>query len=77
MFRYERPQAGRYRQHHQFGAEAIGVGTPEQDVELIDMACEIYRRLGLKNLTVQINSVGDSASRAAYKEALTHYLTPL
>lgn len=76
MFRYERPQAGRYRQHHQLGAEAIGIGTPEQDVELIDMLCEVYRRLGLKNLAVQINSVGDSASRAAYKEALTAYLQP-
>jgi histidyl-tRNA synthetase len=76
MFRYERPQAGRYRQHHQFGAEAIGIGTPEQDVELIDMLCEIYRRLGLKNLTVQINSVGDIESRTAYKEALTKYLAP-
>lgn len=76
MFRYERPQAGRYRQHHQFGVETIGIGTPEQDVELIDMACETYRRLGLKNLTVQINSVGDVESRAAYKEALTAYLTP-
>jgi histidyl-tRNA synthetase len=76
MFRYERPQAGRYRQHHQFGAEAIGIGAPEQDVELIDMACEIYRRLKLKNLTVQINSVGDAESRAAYKEALAAYLTP-
>jgi histidyl-tRNA synthetase len=76
MFRYERPQAGRYRQHHQFGAEAIGNGSPQQDVELIDMLCEIYRRLGLKNLTVQINSVGDVESRAAYKEALTQFLTP-
>ncbi len=76
MFRYERPQAGRYRQHHQFGAEAIGIATPEQDVELIDMVCEIYRRLGLKNLTVQINSVGDAASRSAYKEALSKFLTP-
>ena len=76
MFRYERPQAGRYRQHHQFGAEAVGVGTPEQDVELIDMACEIYRRLGLKHLTVQINTVGDVESRIAYKEALNAYLTP-
>lgn len=76
MFRYERPQAGRYRQFYQFGAEAIGIGTPEQDAELIDMACEVYRRLGLKNLTVQINSVGDSVSRAAYKEALTQYLKP-
>jgi histidyl-tRNA synthetase len=76
MFRYERPQAGRYRQHHQFGAEAIGIGTAEQDVELIDMVCETYRRLGLKNLKVQINSVGDAASRMAYKEALTHFLQP-
>lgn len=76
MFRYERPQAGRYRQHHQFGAEAIGNATPEQDVELIDMACEIYRRLGLKNLAVQINSVGDAESRAAYKEALNAFLKP-
>ncbi|MES2121873.1 MAG: histidine--tRNA ligase [Chlamydiota bacterium] len=76
MFRYERPQAGRYRQHHQFGAEAIGIGKPEQDVELIDMACAIYRKLGLENLTVQINSVGDAPSRAAYKQALSDYLTP-
>lgn len=76
MFRYERPQAGRYRQHHQFGAEALGIGKPEQDVELIDMACAIYRKLGLENLTVQINSVGDDASRTAYKQALTEYLTP-
>ncbi len=76
MFRYERPQAGRYRQHHQFGVEAIGVGAPEQDAEIIDLACEIYRRLGLKNLNVMINSVGDAASRADYKAALTDYLTP-
>ncbi len=76
MFRYERQQAGRYRQHHQFGAEALGIGKPEQDVELIDMVCEIYRRLGLKNLSVLINSVGDSASRISYKEALTSFLKP-
>jgi histidyl-tRNA synthetase len=76
MFRYERPQSGRYRQHYQFGAETIGISSPEQDVELIDMVCEIYRRLGLKNLTVQINSVGDEESRTTYKAALTAYLTP-
>ncbi len=76
MFRYERPQAGRYRQHHQFGAEAIGVGRPEQDVEMIDLLCELYRRLGLKNLVVHLNSVGDEASRAAYREALTAFLKP-
>ncbi len=77
MFRYERPQAGRFRQHHQFGAEAIGMGTAAQDVELIDLVCELYRRLGLKNLHVQINSVGDVTSREAYKEALSAFLTPV
>jgi histidyl-tRNA synthetase len=76
MFRYERPQAGRYRQHHQFGAEAVGIGGPEQDVELIDLLCELYRRLGLKNLKVHINSVGDEASRAAYRGALSAFLKP-
>lgn len=76
MFRYERPQAGRYRQHHQFGAEAIGPATPEQDVELIDMLCQLYQRLGLSDLTVMINSVGDEASRIAYKEKLSSYLKP-
>ncbi len=76
MFRYERPQSGRYRQHHQFGAEAIGIGKPEQDVELIDLLCETYRRLGLKGLKVMINSVGDEASRAPYREALKKYLQP-
>src|SRR3984957_8216484 len=51
MFRYERAQAGRYRQHHQFGAEAIGNASPEQDAELIDLLYTLYQRLGLKNLT--------------------------
>lgn len=76
MFRYERPQAGRYRQHHQFGAEAIGIASPLQDVEMIDLLCEVYRRLGLKNLTVFINSVGDESSRTKYKEALRGFLEP-
>jgi histidyl-tRNA synthetase len=76
MFRYERPQSGRYRQHHQFGAEAIGVGSPEQDVEMIDLLCEIYRRLGLKDLKVMINSVGDEKTRGPYREALKRYLEP-
>ena len=76
MFRYERPQAGRYRQHHQFGAEAIGVGSPEQDVELIDLLCEMYRRLGLKKLVVHLNSVGDESSRVSYREALKTFLEP-
>jgi histidyl-tRNA synthetase len=76
MFRYERPQSGRYRQHHQFGAEAIGIGKPEQDVELIDLLCETYRRLGLKGLRVAINSVGDEDTRKPYREALKNYLQP-
>lgn len=76
MFRYERPQAGRYRQHHQFGAEAIGISRPEQDVEMIDFLCEIYRKLGLKEITVTLNSVGDAASREAYRTKLVEYLTP-
>lgn len=76
MFRYERPQSGRYRQFHQFGVEALGVKNPEQDVEMIDMLCEIYRRLGLKGLTVMVNSVGDEASRAPFREALKNHLRP-
>lgn len=76
MFRYERAQAGRYRQHHQFGAEAIGNGSPEQDAELIDLLYTLYRRLGLKNLTLYINSIGDTTSRQAFRQALKDYLTP-
>jgi histidyl-tRNA synthetase len=76
MFRYERPQAGRYRQHHQFGIEAVGIAKPEQDVEVIDMVCELYRRLGLKDLEVLINSVGDEACRQPFREALQEYLRP-
>lgn len=74
MFRYERTQAGRYRQHHQFGVEAIGNGSPEQDVEIIDMLYTLYCRLGLKNLGVFINSIGDVPSRLAYRQALKDYL---
>lgn len=76
MFRYERPQSGRYRQHHQFGVEAIGIKEPEQDVEMIDLLCQIYRRLGLKNLKVHLNTVGDAASRSSFRTALLDYLRP-
>lgn len=76
MFRYERPQAGRYRQLHQFGIEAIGSSTPEQDVEVIDLLCELARRLGLKDLTLMLNSVGDAATRENYKAALRSFLEP-
>jgi len=76
MFRYERAQAGRYRQHHQFGAEVIGISSPEQDAELIDLLCVLYRRLGLQHLTLFINSIGDTASRQAFRQALKDYLAP-
>lgn len=76
MFRYERAQAGRYRQHHQFGTEVIGLAGPEQDVELIDLLYNLYLRLGLNNLTLYINSVGDTTSRQAFKKALKEYLQP-
>lgn len=76
MFRYDRPQAGRYRQHHQFGAEAIGNRSPEQDVECIDLLFTVFNRLGLKNLAVSINSLGDEVCRNAFREALVQFLTP-
>jgi histidyl-tRNA synthetase len=74
MFRYERSQAGRYRQHHQFGVEAIGQGSPEQDAEVIDLIYTIFCKLGLKHLSVGINSVGDVPGRLAYRQALLDYL---
>lgn len=75
MFRYERPQKGRYREHHQFGIEALGQNHPAQDVEVIDMVYELYRRLGLKNIQVMLNTVGDETTRNNYKAALRNYLS--
>lgn len=75
-FRYDRPQAGRFRQFHQYGVEAIGSASPEVDVEMIDLLMEIYKRLGLKNLQLMINSVGDAACRSSYSAALRHFLQP-
>ena len=73
IFRYERPQAGRYRQHHQFGFEAIGDGDAVLDAELIDMAWRFFGSLGLKNLTLQINSIGCPECRPAYLAKLREY----
>ena len=73
IFRYERPQAGRYRQHHQFGFEAIGDGDAMLDAELIDMAWRFFASLGLKNLTLQINSIGCPDCRPAYLARLREY----
>ena len=74
MFRYDRPQAGRYRQHHQFGVEAIGSQTPEQEVEVIDLLYTTFQRLGLSNLKVLINSLGDKTCRQNYRSKLIAHL---
>jgi histidyl-tRNA synthetase len=75
MFRYERPQAGRYRQHHQFGIEVFGIGAAEQDAEVIAMLHQLYRRLGLPHLNICINSLGDAGCRTAFRESLLKYLS--
>jgi histidyl-tRNA synthetase len=74
MFRQENPQAGRLRQFHQFGAEAIGSVSPVLDVEMIQMVYDILRALGLSDLTVKINSLGIPESRDKYKKKLRDYL---
>ena len=75
MFRYERPQKGRQRQFTQFGVELLGVDTPQADIEVIAMAYEFVESLGLSGtVTVEINSLGDKESRAAYREKLVAYL---
>ncbi len=76
IFRYERPQSGRFRQHHQFGVEVVGGGQPEQDAELIEMLYTLYEKLGLKNLKVLINSLGDKAARQQFRSSLQDYLRP-
>jgi histidyl-tRNA synthetase len=73
-FRYERPQAGRFRQHHQVGAEAIGASDPDLDVEMIGLLWRFLRSLGLHQLTLYINSMGDLEGRSAYLDRLRDYL---
>ena len=73
-FRYERPQAGRYRQHHQLGVECFGVADPDLDVEVIVALWDFYRSLGLRQLRLEINSIGDPSSRTAYAARLTEFL---
>ncbi len=74
-FRYERPQAGRYRQHHQLGVEALGTDDPELDVEVMSLAWETARvDVGLEGVTVLLNSLGDSVCRPAYLETLRAFL---
>ena len=76
MYRYERPQAGRYRELSQFGFEVLGSDDPFSDAEVISAAVNIYKMLGLSNITVEINSLGDKESRRNYREALVDYFKP-
>lgn len=76
MFRAERPQKGRQRQFHQFGAELLGSAMPVADAEIIAFMIDIYNQIGIKNITLKVNSVGDPESRKAYKEALIAYFNP-
>src|SRR5262245_57173544 len=72
-FRYERPQKGRYRQHWQLGVEVLGVDDPGVDVEVIALAHNFYQDLGLKRFRLAVNSLGDAASRARYRDVLLSY----
>lgn len=76
MFRQERPQAGRLRQFHQFGAEAIGSQEPAVDAEIIALALDVYRTIGIGNYELRLNSVGCETCRPAYKEKLKKFLAP-
>lgn len=76
MFRYDRPQAGRYRQFHQFGVETFGSLNPDLDVEIIHLADEFYRQLGLQDVSLEINSVGCQKCRPRYRETLKEFFSP-
>ncbi len=73
MFRHERPQKGRYRQFHQFGVEAYGIATPDIDAELILMGARLWQALGLKDIRLELNSLGSAEARARYREVLVDY----
>lgn len=73
LFRYERPQKGRYRQFHQIDAEVIGAGEPQADVELLAMADQLLKELGIHDVTLHLNTLGDGASREAWRAALVDY----
>ncbi len=75
-FRYERPQKGRYRQFYQFGVEAIGTVDAALDAEIVILAYDFIKRLGLKGVKVRVNTLGDQASRSSYQEALVKHFTP-
>jgi len=76
MFRYERPQKGRFRQFHQIGVELLGVATPQADIEVIALGQRILRELGIgEQIALELNTLGDPESRAAYREALVGYFS--
>lgn len=77
MFRYDRPQTGRFRQFHQFGVEAFGSDSPFLDAEVIILMMEIFKRLGLRELQLHINSVGCSVCRPQHRKELISFLTPI
>jgi histidyl-tRNA synthetase len=74
MFRHERPQKGRYRQFHQFGAEVYGIDTPDIDAELILISARLWQKLGLKGVRLELNTLGSNEARAVYKQVLVDYL---
>src|ERR1043166_812145 len=74
MFRYERPQAGRYRQFHQLDVEASGIAGPDVDGEMIAMSARLWHKLDLRNLKLEINSLGTGEARASYRGALVEFL---
>jgi len=76
LFRRERPQKGRYRQFHQFGIEVFGSENPETDVEVIALAMYVFHKLGLKELTLQLNSIGSQECRNNYRNAIKNFLAP-
>ncbi len=76
MFRYERPQSGRYREFYQFGVEVFGSNDPLTDAEVISIPVNFYKMLGLKQIKVHLNSLGDNESRNAYREALKKHFEP-
>ena len=76
MFRYERPQKGRLRQFHQIGVEAFGSENPATDVESMVMALDFFKQLGITQIRLVINSLGDKETRQAYRQALIDYLLP-
>ena len=73
VFRYERPQAGRFREHHQFGIEALGDGNPSVDAEVVEFAWRLVLSLGLRDVSLYVNSIGDAQCRPAYIEDLASY----